>query len=128
MPVNKAVILVVEDDAIIRMEALDLVREAGYEALEAINADEAIRILAARPDIQLVFMDIEMPGTMDGLKLSHYIRDRWPPVKLIVASGRMIVEDTHLPMDAKFFRKPYDYRTLITTMHDLILGLGHKPI
>lgn len=83
---GKPVILVVEDSALIRMGAVDLVLHAGYEALEACDADAAIRILEVRNDIDLVFTDVQMPGTMDGIKLSHYIRDRWPPVKLIVAS------------------------------------------
>ena len=85
---GKSVVLVVEDNPIIRMAAIDLMLFSGYEALEACDADEAIRILESRADIDLVFTDVQMPGTMDGIKLSHYIRDRWPPVKLIVASRR----------------------------------------
>jgi CheY-like chemotaxis protein len=72
---GKAVILVVEDSALIRMSAVDLVLSAGYEALEARDADEAIGILEARADIDLVFTDVQMPGTMEGIKLAHYIRD-----------------------------------------------------
>jgi CheY-like chemotaxis protein len=105
---GKAVVLIVEDSAIIRMSAVDLVLSAGYEALEAGDADEAIRILEGRDDIDLVFTDVQMPGTMDGIKLSHYIRDRWPPVKLIVASGAAIVEESMLPGGSRFFPKPYD--------------------
>ena len=71
----KTVILVVEDSALIRMSAVDLVLSAGYEALEARDADEAIGILEARADIDLVFTDVQMPGTMEGIKLAHYIRD-----------------------------------------------------
>jgi CheY-like chemotaxis protein len=116
MPNRKAVVLVVEDHPIIRMGALDLVVAAGFEAVEASSADEAIRILEARSDIHLVFTDVEMPGTMDGLKLSHYIRDRWPPVKLIVVSGKTIVDESHLPVDARFFPKPYSESTILGTM------------
>src|SRR5579872_4153850 len=76
MPKAKAVVLVVEDDAIIRMGALDLIQRAGFVAIEAVNADEAIKILQAGSDVHLVFTDVEMPGTMDGFKLSHYIRHR----------------------------------------------------
>lgn len=99
---GKAVVLVVEDSAIIRMGAVDLVHSAGYEALEACDADEAIRILESRSDIDLVFTDVQIPGTMDGIKLSHYIRDRWPPVKLIVASGKAILEESSLPEGSRF--------------------------
>lgn len=91
---GKAVVLVVEDSPMIRMSAVDLVLSAGYEVLEASNADEAIHMLESRDDIDLVFTDVQMPGTMDGIKLSHYIRNRWPPVKLIVASGAAILEES----------------------------------
>jgi two-component system, response regulator PdtaR len=105
---GKAVVLIVEDNTLIRMGAVDLVLSAGYEPLEAKHADQAIEILEKRHDIDLVFTDVQMPGTMDGIKLSHYIRDRWPPVKLIVASGIAILMENSLPVGATFFPKPYD--------------------
>jgi two-component system, response regulator PdtaR len=98
------------------MGALELVVNAGFEALEAEHADEAIRILEARPDIHLVFTDVGMPGTMDGLKLAHYIRRRRPPVKLIVASGKAIIEESHRPPGARFFPKPYSEDAMIKAM------------
>ncbi|ABE39740.1 response regulator receiver [Rhodopseudomonas palustris BisB5] len=113
---GKAVILVVEDGTMIRMGALDLVLAAGYEALEARNADEAIRALETRDDVDLVFTDVQVPGTMDGIKLSHYIRDRWPPVKLIVASGDAILEESSLPTGSRIFSKPYDEHTITDAM------------
>ena len=122
MPNRKPVILVVEDNPIVRMSAMHFVADAGFEALEARNADEAIGILEARADIHLVFTDVEMPGAIDGLKLAHYIRDRWPPVRLIVASGKVILEDSHLPLGARFFPKPYDEGTLVAAMSDLLVG------
>lgn len=115
-----AVVLVVEDSAIIRMGAVDLVLSAGYEALEARDADEAIRILESRSDIDLVFTDVQMPGTMDGIKLCHYIRERWPPVKLIVASGATILEESNLPMGSRLFSKPYDDHTITDAMARLL--------
>lgn len=115
-----AVVLVVEDSTIIRMGAVDLVLAAGYEALEACDADEAIRILEQRSDIDIVFTDIDMPGTMDGLKLSHYIRERWPPVKLIVASGADVLEESSLPAGSRFFSKPYDDVTITQEMARLL--------
>jgi CheY-like chemotaxis protein len=113
---NRSVILVVEDDPIIRIGALQLVREAGFEAIEASDADEAIRILEVRSDIHLVFTDVGMPGTMDGIKLAHYIRGRWPPVKLIVASGKVIADESRLPAGARFFPKPYNESTIVGAM------------
>jgi CheY-like chemotaxis protein len=116
MPDRKAVVLVVENDPIIRMGALQLVADAGFEAIEADSADEAIRFLEARSDIRLVFTDVGMPGTMDGIKLSHYIRGRWPPVKLIVVSGNAIIKESHLPVGAKLFPKPYRDGSIVEAM------------
>lgn len=117
---GKAVVLVVEDSTLIRMGAIDLVVNAGYEALEAKDADEAIRILESRADIDLVFTDVQMPGTMDGVKLSHYIRDRWPPIKLMVASGREIIEESSLPVGSRFFSKPYNDHSIADAMASLL--------
>ena len=125
---GKAVVLVVEDSTIIRMGAVDLVLSAGYEALEASDADEAIRILESRSDIDLVFTDVQMPGTMDGIKLSHYIRDRWPPVKLIVASGKAILEESSLPEGSRFFSKPYSDHAITDAMVRMISSDSRLPI
>jgi two-component system, response regulator PdtaR len=125
MEKRKAVILVVEDDAVIRMGAVDLVIDAGFEALEASSADEAISILETHPDIHLVFTDVGMSGTMDGLKLAHYILDRWPPVKLIVVSGKMIVEESHLPIGARFFPKPYMDNSIVEAMQSMLADAVH---
>lgn len=117
---GRAVVLVVDDSALIRMGAVDLVQSAGYEALEAQDADEAIRILESRDDIDLVFTDVQMPGTMDGIKLAHYIRNRWPPVKLIVASGQAILEESSLPIGSHYFAKPYTDHAITDTMARLL--------
>lgn len=122
---NRSVILVVEDDANIRMAALELVANAGFEAVDARDADEAIRILEARPDIHLVFTDVGMPGTMDGIALAHYIRRRWPPVKLIVASGKAIIDESHLPAGSRFFTKPYSERTIVGAITALLSDAGN---
>ncbi|MFP9136629.1 response regulator [Devosia sp. XGJD_8] len=119
---GKAVVLVVEDSTIIRMGAVDLVLAAGYEALQARDADEAIAILESRGDVDLVFTDVQMPGTMDGIKLAHYIRDRWPPVRLIVASGAAIIEESSLPGGSSFFSKPYDDHAITDAMAPLLAG------
>jgi CheY-like chemotaxis protein len=115
-----AVVLVVEDNAIILMGAVDLVLAAGYIVPQARDADEAIRVLQSRDDIDLVFTDIQMPGTMDGLKLSHFIRKGWPPVKLIVASGAAILEESSLPKGSSFFSKPYDDHAITEEMARLL--------
>lgn len=121
--VSGAVILVVEDNQLILMSAMDLVAHAGYEGVAAANADEAIAILEARTDVKLVFTDIEMPGTIDGVKLAHYIRNRWPPIHLIVASGKEIKEESQLPAGSIFFSKPYDNNSIIEEMGRMLAAI-----
>jgi two-component system, response regulator PdtaR len=87
-------ILVVEDDPLLLLAAVEIVQEAGFEALVATTADEALSILEARADVRLVFTDVQMPGSMDGLRLAHAVRERWPPIELIVTSAR-----SHIPVD-----------------------------
>jgi CheY-like chemotaxis protein len=101
-------VLIVEDEPLVRLCAVETVEAAGFTVIEAANADEAIRILEDRSDIRVVFTDIHMPGSMDGLKLAHAVRDRWPPIKIIVTSGRERVADQELPAGGRFFAKPYD--------------------
>jgi two-component system, response regulator PdtaR len=124
---HTTVVLVVEDNALIRGGVLASVAAAGFVALEAGSADEAIRILEARPDIHLVFTDVGMPGAMDGIKLSHYIRHRWPPVKLIVTSGKFTVDESHLPKGAMFFPKPYDESAIIEAMIGMLSKANGQP-
>jgi two-component system, response regulator PdtaR len=97
MPDSPVYVLVVEDDFLSRLHAVSLVQDAGYIAVEASDADEAITILEARKDIRIVFTDIDMPGSMDGLKLAHAIRERWPPIELILTSGHFDIREDELP-------------------------------
>jgi CheY-like chemotaxis protein len=85
-----------------------VIEDAGFEVIEAANADEAIRILENRKDIRVVFTDIQMPGSIDGLKLAHAVRHRWPPIKIIMTSGHEPVAEHDLPEGGRFFAKPYD--------------------
>jgi CheY-like chemotaxis protein len=101
-----AVVLIVEDELLLRMDAVDMIAAAGFEALEAGNADEAIEILEARPDVSVVFTDIQMPGSMDGLKLARAIRGRWPPIKIVATSGRPNVGEPDLPEGGGFCLSP----------------------
>lgn len=112
----KPVVLVVEDEPLIRMAAVAMIEDMGYEVVEAIGADEAIVLLEARPDIRVVFTDIEMPGSMDGLKLVHAIRQRWPPVVLIVASGRLTPLASEMPQGTVFLQKPYSEAQLLKAL------------
>jgi CheY-like chemotaxis protein len=113
------VVLVVEDDFLLRMDAVDIVRNAGFEAIEAANADQAIAIIEADPDIHIVFTDVQMPGTMDGLRLARFIRDRWPPIKIVATSGRLRVAEEDLPKGSIFVPKPYTPEQIIRTFRQL---------
>jgi CheY-like chemotaxis protein len=106
MAICKGVVLVVEDHPLVRMGVLEVMIEAGFEALEASSAVEAIQMLEARPDVHLVFTDAEMPGTMDGIEMVHYIRNRWPPVKLIVVSGKTEITKGSFPRVPSFSVNP----------------------
>jgi CheY-like chemotaxis protein len=117
---DKPVVLIVEDEDVLRMSAADMVEAAGFEAVEASDADEAIRILESRDDIRAVFTDIQMPGSMDGLKLAQAVRHRWPPVALIVTSGQTHLSAAKLPSGGRFLRKPYRPEQIAATLRELI--------
>jgi CheY-like chemotaxis protein len=111
-------VLIVEDEPLVRLGAVRAIEDAGFEVIEAANADEAIRILENRSDIRVVFTDIHMPGSIDGLKLAHAVRDRWPPIKIIVTSGHGLVSEDDLPAGGRFFAKPYDSAQITDTIRD----------
>ena len=116
MPMSAPKILVVEDEPLLRMAAVDMIEAEGFEAIEAADATEAIAILETRPDITIVFTDIDMPRGMDGMKLAALIRDHWPPIHLIITSGHMTPARTSLPENSVFFSKPYRERDVIAQM------------
>jgi two-component system, response regulator PdtaR len=112
MAIGKRVILVVEDEVLVRMMAVIVAEESGFEAISAATADEAIKILESRSDIRLVFTDVNMPGSMNGLRLAHAVRGRWPPVELLVTSALGSITADDLPDRGRFLAKPYDVATL----------------
>lgn len=124
---GKAVVLVVDDSPVHRVLARSLVSRVGCEALAAEDADEAIRILEASDDIDLVFTDVQMPGTMDGVELCQYIRNRWPHMKLIVASGLEILDESSLPIGSRFFLKPYNIEAISDTMTRMLSNDAARP-
>lgn len=113
-------VLVVEDEMMLRMRAVDIVEDAGFTPLEAVNADDALAILEARSDIELLFTDIQMPGSMDGLKLAYAVRERWPSIKIILVSGQLTLTDADKPADSRFFGKPLDVKHMIAEMQDMM--------
>ena len=120
MKSEKPVILVVEDEVLVLMLAVSVAEESGFEVLSATTADEAIGILESRSDIRLVFTDVHMPGSMDGLRLAHAVRGRWPPVELLVTSALGNVTAKDLPERGRFLPKPYNVATLSTVLQQMV--------
>src|SRR5512141_808736 len=119
---KRPVVLVVEDEFLLRMDAVDMIGNAGFEVVEAANADQAIEILEARRDITVVFTDIQMPGSMDGLRLARAVRGRWPPIKIVATSGHSNVRQADLPDGGRFLRKPYSPVQITGLLRELTLG------
>jgi CheY-like chemotaxis protein len=116
---RQPVILIVEDEFLLRMNAAEMIGDAGFDVVEAGNADEAIAVLEARPDIHVVFTDIQMPGSMDGLKLARFVRGRWPPIKIVATSGLVRVRKADLPEGSRFLPKPYRPEQIVAALRDL---------
>ena len=115
-----AVVLIVEDEMLLRMRAVDMVEDAGFTSVEAVDADEAVAILESRSDIALLFTDIQMPGSMDGIKLAHVVHERWPPIKIILVSGQLKLATIAIPADSRFFGKPLEAGKMIDEMQNMI--------
>jgi two-component sensor histidine kinase/CheY-like chemotaxis protein len=121
-------VLVVEDEFMLRMRAVDIVQDAGFQAIEAVSADEAMAILEARDDISMLFTDIQMPGSMDGLKLAHATHTRWPHIKIVLVSGQIAVSDADKPEDSKFFPKPLGVQQMILELQEMIGEVALKVL
>ena len=115
----KDLVLVVEDEFLIRIDSVDMIRDFGFEVIEATDADEAIALLESIAGIKVVFTDIQMPGSMDGLKLAAAVRDRWPPVALLITSGKVRPPTDDMPTGARFIPKPYSPWQLEEQLHTL---------
>src|SRR5437588_1140201 len=122
-PAVQPAVLVVEDEMMLRMRAVDIVEDAGFSPVEAVSADEALSILESRSDISLLFTDIQMPGSMDGLKLAHAVHDRWPAIKIILVSGQVSPSDAERPADSRFFGKPLSVERMISELQAMV-GAG----
>jgi two-component sensor histidine kinase/CheY-like chemotaxis protein len=113
-------VLVVEDEMILRMRAVDIVEDAGFNPIEAVNADQAISILESRSDISLLFTDIQMPGSIDGLKLAYAVHDRWPSIKIILVSGQVKPSELERPADSRFFGKPLGVTQMVAELQAMV--------
>jgi CheY-like chemotaxis protein len=119
-PFSVSTVLVVEDDETLRMCAADVVADAGFTPVEAANADEAVAILESRPDIALLFTDIQMPGSMDGLGFARTVHDRWPVIKIILVSGRVELSERERPVNSRFYQKPFSMKQMVEDLQDML--------
>src|SRR5215207_6524713 len=112
---------------VLRMRAVDIVEDAGFTAIEAVNADEALSILESRSDIALLLSDIQMPGSMDGLELANAVHDRWPSIKIILVSGQVTPSEEDKPTESRFFGKPLEVKRMIAELQGMV-GAGALAI
>ena len=109
-------VLVVEDEALLLFSISDELTAQGFEVFEASNADDAVKILDAHDEIRVVFTDIDMPGSMDGLKLLALVRERWPPVRVVVTSGKKRPTREMLMDENWFLPKPYTTASVVAAL------------
>jgi CheY-like chemotaxis protein len=118
------VVLVVEDEPLVRMTAADELDEAGFLVLEAKNADEAIAVLEAHSDeVQVLFTDVDMPGSMNGMDLAEQVYQRWPHVLLLISSGYARPHPDEIPDHGHFLPKPYRGATLVRQIVEMMQTL-----
>lgn len=110
-------VLIVEDEPLIRVDAVDMVEDEGFTVFSASNAARALAILETRDDIGILFTDIDMPGEMDGLDLARTVRKRWPHIAIIIVSGHTQLADAEVPNGGVFFSKPYLRATILKALH-----------
>jgi CheY-like chemotaxis protein len=111
---------VVEDEALLLFSISDDLRESGFRVLEAGNADIAVSLLETHPEISILFTDIDMPGSMDGLKLSAAVRARWPPIRILVTSGKQRIKEGDLPSGRRFMPKPYTPDRVVSSLREFL--------
>lgn len=119
MTEKKIAVLVVEDEPLVRLDIVAELEDHGLLVLEAGNAPEAIAILGDNPVVNVIFTDVDMPGGIDGLELARIVKERFPPIQVVVTSGHRIVTGRNLPADAKFIPKPYVSKQIIRTILEI---------
>lgn len=120
-------ILVVDDEALLRWHATDVLTQHGYAVIEAEDAATALTILERRPDVRLLFTDIQMPGACNGMDLARKVHERWPNMLLLVTSGGVTVSDGDIPDDGRFMAKPYHDEEIVDQIDTLMIEKGEQP-
>ena len=123
---NRIVILLVEDEALLRLNAVDILEDAGFEIVEADTALAALKILETRPDVQVLFTDIQMPGPIDGIELARRVREQWPHVLLLITSGNIRPLKTDIPDHGHFLAKPYYEAEVVREVRNLVREGGQR--
>src|SRR6202034_482419 len=113
------VILIVEDEALVRLAAVGMLEDAGFRMVEAANSDQALEILTADSDVQLLFTDVSMPGAIDGLALARLVRRRWPHIETMFAPAKRGPHPEELPAGSRFERKPYSLDAVVRHAREL---------
>jgi two-component system, response regulator PdtaR len=114
-----ATILMVEDEALVRVLGAAMLTDAGFRVVEVGDSDEALEFLESDSDVQLLFTDVSLPGAIDGLALARQVHERWPRIGIIVVSGKSLARPDELPAGGRFYRKPYDEAALVRHAHEL---------
>lgn len=117
---DRPVVLLVEDEPLVRMFGADVLEEAGFEVLEAVDGDAALAVLETRPDIAVLFTDVKMPGSLDGLGLARLVHARRPDIKLLIASGHVRLDAGEIPDQGRFLPKPYGADAIVREIRDLV--------
>jgi len=117
---DRPVVLIVEDEPLVRMLGADVLEDAGFEVVEAFNGDEALQVLDARPDIKVLFTDVNMPGSLDGLELARVVHERRPDIKLLIASGQVRLSEDQIPDQGRFLTKPYGPEAIVRHVRELM--------
>jgi CheY-like chemotaxis protein len=112
-------VLIVEDEVLLRAFGVELLVEAGFQVMEAVDGEEAIEYLVGHPEVKLLFTDVRLPGAIDGLQLAWEVHDRWPHMGIIIASGRAAPQPNELPAGTRFHRKPYESSAVVRHAHEL---------
>ena len=117
VPLTPPVVLVVEDEGFVRLMAVDMLEDAGFEVIEAGTADEAWAILErSSNDVSVLFTDVDMPGSMNGFDLASRVAERWPHIRLVITSGRHWPQNEDLPDDGQFVHKPYHVGQIVSAV------------
>jgi DNA-binding NtrC family response regulator len=117
---NSPTVLIVEDETLVRMHGTDILEDAGFAVIEAADADEAVAILTADDRVHLLFSDVDMPGSMDGLGLAHLVHDRWPHIRVLLTSGHHRIGSDRLPAAGQFMPKPWMQHALVEKIRGLL--------